>query len=66
MTPAREWLSPAETARRLSMSRVTLHRKLKDGTLAQYGLVEANRLTGRRKFDAASVDRVMTRRMVGR
>jgi predicted DNA-binding transcriptional regulator AlpA len=66
MTPAREWLSPAETARRLSMSRVTLYKKLADGTLAQYGIVEANRLTGRRWFDAASVDRAMTKRQATR
>ncbi len=68
MTPTpRVWLSPAETARRLAMSRATLYKKLEDGTLAAYGLIEANRLTGRRHFDAVSVDRVMTKRLpVGR
>jgi hypothetical protein len=66
MTPAREWLSPAETARRLAMSRATLYKKLEDGTLARFGLIEANRITGRRWFDAGSVDRAMTKRQAGR
>jgi AraC-like DNA-binding protein len=67
MTSARELLSPAETARRLGMSRVTLYTKLKDGTLARFGVVEANRLTGRRYFFADTVDRALSKRLaVGR
>jgi AraC-like DNA-binding protein len=66
-TTPRELLSPAETARRLGMSRVTLYTKLKDGTLARFGVVEANRLTGRRWFFADTVDRALSKRLaVGR
>jgi hypothetical protein len=49
------------------MSRVTLYTKLKDGTLARFGVVEANRLTGRRWFFADTVDRALSKRLaVGR
>jgi excisionase family DNA binding protein len=59
---ARELLSPAQAAKRLGMSRVTLYRRIKDGTLARFGVVEANRLTGHRKFFADTVDRALVKR----
>ena len=66
MTTSRELLTPAECAARLRMSRDTFDRGLKNGTLAKHGLVEANRVTRRRYFDASSVDRVLWKRQVGR
>ncbi len=62
---APDLLTITEAAALLRMSRDTFDRRLKDGTLARLGLIEANRLGRRRLFLASSVHDVLFRRRVG-
>jgi DNA-binding transcriptional ArsR family regulator len=55
----------ADLALALGVSRRTVEKQLADGTLARAGLLEANRLSHKRLFDAASVDVVLWRRRTG-
>ena len=59
-------LTVAETCARLGISRHTFYDRLKDGTLHKAGLREANRITRKRLFDAASVNTVLWKRTTTR
>jgi excisionase family DNA binding protein len=62
---SRQLLTIDQLATALGVSRRTVEKQLADGTLERAGLLEANRLSHKRLFDAASVDVVLWRRRSG-